>query len=68
MTVSLLKLNLLISKRIHPAVVPIERHLYHALVGAIKSIGSHQVCFVQNSDNEHVLEIACSDNCIGLSL
>lgn len=53
----LLKVNLLISKRIHPAVVPIERHLYHALVSALKSAGSHEVWSVQSSDNEHTLEV-----------
>lgn len=68
MTASFLKFNFIISKRIHEAVVPIERHFYHTLVGAIKSIDSHQAWSVQNSDNERMLEIACSDNCIGLSL
>lgn len=56
-TMPLLKVNLLISKRIHPAVVPIERHLYHALVSALKSAGSREVWSVQSSDNEHTLEM-----------
>lgn len=50
----------------HPAVVPIERLLYHALVSALKSAGSREAWSVQSSDNEHILEIACGDNCTGL--